>query len=253
MEVTIVRLDNKVAVLTDIESETGRVVVSAFAGAGAHVSGFCSAARSAEIAAAIEGAGTRSVLIEGQPSNPDDAARLVQATLDAFGHIDVLVNGGSTHGRIVGTIFDITDEEFQSQLDADAKAVIVLSRTVIPSMARQGSGSIINVSSVAAPGVKGRAMRSLSKAAMNALTCAMALDHGPDGIRVNALLLGPTMSQQWRNNPAQLQVLESEAALKHLHTSEDVASALLFLASEDSASITGALLPLDAGRSLAQH
>src|SRR6266513_6465317 len=157
MAVTIVRLDNKVAVLTDIESETGRVVVSAFAGAGAHVSGFCSAARSAEIAAAIEGAGTRSVLIEGQPSNPDDAARLVQATLDAFGHIDVLVNGGSTHGRIVGTIFDITDEEFQSQLDADAKAVIVLSRTVIPSMARQGSGSIINVSSVAAPGVKGRA------------------------------------------------------------------------------------------------
>lgn len=247
------RLDKKVVVLTDIESETGRVVVSAFAAAGARVAGFCSGAESAEITAEIVGAGTECVLVEGQPSNPDHAKRLVQETVDRFGRIDVLVNGGSTHGRVVGTIFDITDEEYQSQLDADVKAVIVLSRSVIPTMAKQRAGSIVNVSSVAAPGVKGRAMRSLSKAAMNALTCAMALDHGPDGIRVNALLLGPTLSQQWRSNPEQLKVLESEAALKHLHTSEDVANALLFLASDDSASITGALLPLDAGRSLAQH
>ena len=247
------RLDNKVALLTDIESETGRVVVKAFAAAGAQVAGFCSAARAAEIAADVEGAGARPALVEGQPSDPDDARRLVQDAVDRFGRIDILVNGGSTHGRIVGTIFDITDEEYQSQLDADVKAVIVLSRSVIPIMAKQRAGSIINVSSVAAPGVKGRAMRSLSKAAMNALTCAMALDHGPDGIRVNALMLGPTLSQQWRNNPQQLKVLENEAALKHLHTSEDVASALLFLASDDSASITGVLLPLDAGRSLAQH
>jgi NAD(P)-dependent dehydrogenase (short-subunit alcohol dehydrogenase family) len=248
-----VRVDNKVVVLTDNESETGRVVIRAFAAAGAQVAGFCSAAKRAEIAADVEGAGARAVLVEGQPNNPDDAQRLVQETLDRFGRIDVLVNGGSTHGRIVGTIFDITDEEFRSQLDADVKGVIVLSRTVIPVMAKQGGGSIINVSSVAAAGVKGRAMRSLSKAAMNSLTCSMALDHGPDGIRVNALVLGPTMSQQWRNNPEQRQVLENEAALKHLHTSEDVANALLFLASDASASITGALIPLDAGRSLAQH
>jgi len=248
-----VRLDQKVAVLTDIESETGRVVVNAFAAAGARVAGFCSAAKHGEIAVELERAGAACVLVEGQPSNPDDAHRLVQETLHRFGQIDVLVNGGSTHGRIVGTIFDITDEEYQSQLDADVKAVIVLSRCVIPAMAKQRSGSIINVSSVAAPGVKGRALRSLSKAAMNALTCAMALDHGPEGIRVNALLLGPTLSQQWLNNPDQLRVLESEAALRRLHTREDVANALVFLASDASASITGALLPLDAGRSLAQH
>ena len=247
------RLDDQVILLTDNESETGRIVIRAFATAGARVAGFCSAAKTAEIQADIESSGGEGFLIEGRPSNPADAERLVQDAVDRFGRIDVLVNGGSTHGRIVGTIFDITDEEFQSQLDADVKAVIVLSRSVIPTMATQHSGSIINVSSVAAPGVKGRAMRSLSKAAMNSLTCAMALDHGPDGIRVNALMLGPTLSQQWRNNPEQRQVLENEAALKRLHTSEDVANALLFLASDESASITGALLPLDAGRSLAQH
>ena len=246
------RLDNKVVVLTDIESETGRVVAKAFAAAGANVAGFCSAAKSAEIAAAIETAGARSYLVEGQPSNPDDAQRLVQETLDRFGRIDVLVNGGSTHGRIVGSIFDITDQEFQSQLDADAKAVIVLSRQVIPEMANKG---LIDHQRLfgRVRRVEGRAMRSLSKAAMNALTCSMALDHGPDGVRVNGLLLGPTLSQQWLRNPDQLKVLEGEAALRHLHTNEDVANAVLFFASDESASITGALLPLDAGRSLAQH
>ncbi len=247
------RLDNTVVVMTDIETETGRVVTNAFAAAGARVSGFCSAAASAEITAEVEKAGSSCLLMEGRASNPDDARRLVQQTIERFGHIDVLVNGGSTHGRIVGTIFDITDDEFHSQLDADVKAVIVLSREAIPEMAKRGHGSIINVSSVAAPGVKGRAMRSLSKAAMNSLTHAMALDHGPDGIRVNGLMLGPTLTQQWLNNPNQMKVLENEAALKHLHTNEDVADALLFLASDASRSITGALIPLDAGRSLAQH
>jgi len=247
------RLDDRVALLTDIESETGRVVINAFARAGAQVAGFCSAAKSAEIQTDVEQAGSRALLMEGRASNPDDAKRLVDGAIERFGRIDVLVNGGSTHGRVVGTIFDITDEEFQSQLEADVKAVIVLSRTAIPRMAQSGGGSIINVSSVAAAGVKGRAMRSLSKAAMNSLTCSMALDHGTDGVRVNALVLGPTMSQQWRNNPEQRQVLENEAALKRLHTSGDVADALLFLASDASRSITGALIPLDAGRSLAQH
>jgi NAD(P)-dependent dehydrogenase (short-subunit alcohol dehydrogenase family) len=245
------RLDNKVVVLTDAESETGRAIASAFAAAGANVAGFCSGAKSAEFTAAVEGAGTKAVLVEGQPDNPDDAKRLVQKTVDRFGRIDVLVNSGSTHGRIVGTIFDVTDDEYQKQLDADVKAVIVLSRAVIPEMAKHGGGSIINISSVASAGVKGRVMRSVGKAAMNALTCSMAQDHGADGVRVNGLLTGPMGGPQF--SAEQLKVLESEAALKHLHTRQDEANALLFLASDESASITGALIPLDAGRSLAKH
>lgn len=245
------RLDNKVAILTHIETEPGKTAAKAFAAAGANVAGFCSAAKNAEVTEAVKSAGGKCVLVEGQGSNPEDAERLVKATIDAFGRIDVLVNAGSTHGRIVGTIFDITDQEYQSQLDADVKAIIVLSRAVIPTMAQQHSGSIINISSVASAGVKGRAMRSLSKAAVNALTCAMALDHGPDGIRVNALLTGPMGGPQF--SPEQIQQLQSEAALKYLHTRDDEANAILFLSSDEARSITGALIPLDAGRSLAQH
>ena len=245
------RLDNKVALFTDVESETGRVITRAFGEAGAGVAGFCSPAKSADIQAELERVGAKCVLVEGKPSNPDDANRLVQQTVDRFGRIDVLVNAGSTHGRIVGTIFDVTDEEYQMQLDADVKAVMVLSRAVIPVMAKGGGGSIVNISSVAASGVKGRVMRSTGKAAMNALTKAMALDHGADGIRVNGLLTGPLGGPQF--SAEQLTVLESEAALHHLHTREDEANALLFLASDASTSITGALIPLDAGRSLAKH
>ena len=245
------QLDGKVALMTDVESETGRVIVRTFAAAGANVAGFCSAAKSAAVAADVAAAGRESVLIEGRPSVQADADRLVQETADRFGRIDVLVNAGSTHGRIVGTIFDVTDEEYQMQLEADVKAVIVLSRAAIPVMAKNGGGSIVNLSSVAAAGVKGRAVRSIGKAAMNALTRAMALDHGADGIRVNGLLTGPLGGPQF--SAEQLRVLEGEAALHHLHTREDEANALLFLASDASASITGALLPLDAGRSLAKH
>src|SRR5688500_5906976 len=129
------RSEHQVVILTDIESETGRVVINAFDAADAYVAGFCSAPKRADIEAMLEATGAKHLLVDGQPSNPDDAKRLVQETLDRFGQIDVLVNGGSTHGRIVGTIFDVTDEEFQSQLDADVKAVMVLSRAVIPTMA----------------------------------------------------------------------------------------------------------------------
>ena len=88
------------------------------------------------------------------------------------------------------------------------------------------------------------------KAAVNALTVAMALDHGERKVRVNAVLVGPTLTAELQKRPEQVKRLVEEAALKRLHTPEDVANAVLFLASDDARNITGVLLPLDAGRSL---
>jgi NAD(P)-dependent dehydrogenase (short-subunit alcohol dehydrogenase family) len=78
----------------------------------------------------------------------------------------------------------------------------------------------------------------------------MALDHGPDRIRVNALLVGPTLTAELARRPEQIAQLQKEAALKELHTPEDVAAAVVFLASDDSKHITGVQIPLDAGRCL---
>src|SRR5262245_6810269 len=104
------QVNYKVVVLSDADTETGKFIGAAFAAAGARVAGFCSGAKKEEVAAALKKAGADSVLVEGQPSNQSDAERLVQETVARFGRIDVLVNSGSTHGRIVGTIFDITDD-----------------------------------------------------------------------------------------------------------------------------------------------
>jgi NAD(P)-dependent dehydrogenase (short-subunit alcohol dehydrogenase family) len=78
----------------------------------------------------------------------------------------------------------------------------------------------------------------------------MALDHGPDNIRVNALLVGPTLTSDMLRRPEQVKALASEAALQRLHTPEDVANAVVFLASNEARHLTGVLLPVDAGRSL---
>ena len=241
------QLDGKVALVTGIESETGAAIAQRFAAEGAKV-------------AACVGAGARTPLprrdspesvqtLDGDIRIVSDAERIVAGVLDNYGRLDILVNYGAAR-RVVGTIMDITDEDFDEEMAADLKSVIVLSRAAVPAMAKGGGGAIVNISSIARAGVKGRALRSASKAALSSLTRAMALDHAGQRIRVNAVLIGPTLTADLQARPEQVRQLESEAPLGQLHTPEDVAAAVLFLASDDARRITGALLPLDAGRSL---
>ena len=244
------RLQNKVSLLTGIDSETGRAIAVTLAREGSKISGcYRSSEKAQEALRAIEGVGGTGVLVAGDVSNPTEAEGIVKNTVQHFGRLDVLVNYGAAR-RIVGTIMDISEKDFDEEMAADLKAVISLSRSAIPVMVQGGGGAIVNHSSIAGYGVKGRALRSSSKAALNSLTVAMALDHGHQNIRVNALLVGPTLTAEVRQRPDQLKKLEEDAALKRIHTPEDVAAAVLFLVSDDAKLITGVLLPLDAGRSL---
>lgn len=236
--------------MTGFDSETGQAIAVALAAAGARIAGCCRSAEAGQQSVrAVEAAGGQAVALTGSPAKIADAEKIVQGALERFGRLDVLVNYGAAR-RIVGTIMDITEEDFNEEMAADLKSVIFLSRYAIPAMIRQGGGSIVNLSSIAASGVKGRALRSASKAALNALTVAMALDHGPDNIRVNALLVGPTLTSDMKKRSDDIGPMEQQAALKKLHTPEDVAAAVVFLASEEARRLTGVLLPLDAGRSL---
>ncbi|MBM2811333.1 MAG: short-chain dehydrogenase/reductase [Chloroflexi bacterium] len=244
------RLDGKVAVVTGFESEVGRAIAVRLAAEGASIVGCYGSADKSRVGASTGDAGLESVVeVEGDPSRDADARRMVAAAIEHFGRVDVLVNYGAAR-RIVGTIYDLTDEDFDEELRVDLKGTIVLSRAAIPAMAKTGGGSVINLSSVAAPGVKGRVIRSATKAALNSLTVVMALDHGVEGVRVNALLLGPLAPAGGRGDPKQQADLAKNTALNQINTVEDVAAAVAFLASDDAARITGALIPLDAGRSL---
>jgi meso-butanediol dehydrogenase/(S,S)-butanediol dehydrogenase/diacetyl reductase len=246
----VTRFAGKVALVTAIDAEIGRAIAVALAREGAAIAGCCrSAEQGHETTLGIERIGGKAVLIEGNVARDRDSDLAVKRALDEFGRLDVLVNYGAAR-RVLGTIMEISDEDFAEEMDADLKSVIALSRCAIPAMAKNGGGAIVNLSSIARSGVKGRALRSASKAALSSLTRAMALDHAHQNIRVNAVLIGPTLTSDMRRRTDQVKLLEAEAPLKRLHTPEDVAAAVSFLASDEARSITGALLPVDAGRSL---
>ena len=244
------RFADKVSLVTGIDAEIGRAIAVALAREGAGIVGCCrSRDQGREATVAVERIGGKAILIEGNVARDGDSELAVKRAVDEFGRLDVLVNYGAAR-RVVGTIMEISKEDFAEEMDADLKSVISLSRCAIPVMAKDGGGAIVNLSSIAGWGVKGRALRSASKAALSSLTRAMALDHAHQNIRVNAVLIGPTLTSDMRRRADQVKLLEAEAPLKRLHTPEDVAAAVLFLASDEARSITGALLPVDAGRSL---
>jgi len=243
------KLENKVSLVTGFNSETGRAIAVALAREGSKIAGCCNSSETAQDSlSAVERVGGTAFLVTGDPSDPKDAEAIVKSTVDKFGRLDVLVNYGAAR-RIVGNVMDVTEKDFDEEMRVDLKGLITLSRHAIPALEQSG-GAIVNLSSIAGQGVKGRALRSASKAAVNALTVAMALDHGDRKVRVNAVLVGPTLTADLQKRPEQVKRLVEEAALKRLHTPEDVANAVLFLASDDARNITGVLLPLDAGRSL---
>jgi NAD(P)-dependent dehydrogenase (short-subunit alcohol dehydrogenase family) len=240
-----VSLQGKVAIITDAGSENGAAIATRFLDEGARV-------------AVCRGAGIRAlpmptdlpsaiVRLEGDVCVPADAQRMVDEVVQRFGRLDVLVNHGAG-GRLVGTIMDITRENFDEAMVGDVWSVFALSSAAIPVMQKAGHGSIVNISSIGRTGLKNRPLRSSSQAAVAALTASMAMDHAAEGIRVNGLLLGPTLSKAM---PAeQTAELARRAPLGQLHTPDDVAAAALFLASDESRMITGAFLPVDAGRSM---
>jgi meso-butanediol dehydrogenase/(S,S)-butanediol dehydrogenase/diacetyl reductase len=244
------RLAGKVAIVTGVEQDGGQAVAARFLAEGAKVVGTCRSLQQGQ--QALGDAGDAAVAIEAIPWKAGDAERIVKTAVDRFGRVDILVNSGNNR-RIVGTAFDVTEAEIDEEMAVDIKGTINLAKCVVPVMASGGGGSIINLSSVASVGVKGRLVRSFSKGAVSALTHAMALDHGGDNIRVNSVLQGPHLSAMVRGNPDFRKQLESEAPLGRLFTLEDLAALLVFLGSDESQNITGALIPLDAGRALARH
>ncbi|MEA2638742.1 MAG: hypothetical protein QOF51_136 [Chloroflexota bacterium] len=248
------RLQGKVALVSDIGSAHGVAMVRRFVKAGALVAA-CPAGGEHRTgpAAALTEVPPEVVLLEGDVCAPGVAQRIVDAVADRFGRLDILVNHGAG-GRFLGTILDVSREDFDAAITGDVWSVIALSAAAIPLMTRSGGGSIINITTIGRRGLDGRPLRATGGGALSALTVSMALDHGAAGIRVNALVLGPTQAVEPPTDPEELRALMSQfggrTALGTMHTAEDVAAAALFLASDEARRITGARLTLDAGRSL---
>jgi NAD(P)-dependent dehydrogenase (short-subunit alcohol dehydrogenase family) len=251
-------LGNKVALITGAGAGIGAGIAELFSEAGAAVVIFdINSETAAEMNRKIEK--TRpgsSFAVQGDVSNEDDVKAAVEKAVEKFGRIDVLVNNAGID--VSGVAPEMSSGEWDRVLNVNLKGAFLFSKYAIPHMRGRG-GAIVNISSVhALVSNEGYAAYDASKAGMLAMTRTLALDHGRDGIRVNAICPGyinTPMTEEWfKEQP------DSEATLKQvlafhplgrIGTTRDVAEAALFLASDAASFVSGAYLVVDGAMTVA--
>lgn len=248
------RLMHKTAIVTGGGSGIGRATALAFAREGAKV---CIADRSEDegrrTVAAIEDAGGQAVAITTDVSKHVQVARLIAHAMEMWGRIDILVNNAG-YG-IAGNVVDTTEADWNALMSTNVNGVFFGCKEVIPVMAAQGGGSIINTASaVSVVGIYDRAAYVASKGAIAALTRAMALDHADQKIRVNCVGAGTVESPYYDRlfagspDPDKLRAhLEQRQLMNRLGRPEEIAAAMVFLASDESSFCTGSTLFADGG------
>ena len=240
------KLDNKKALVTGASRGIGRAIVDRFIAEGAEVWGI--GTRTPEdLQSRVKEAGGKFHWITADLSAIESVEEVIKGALVESGGFDILVNNaGITKDNLS---FRMSLEEWQKVLDLNLSAAFIVARTVAREMIRKRSGSIINMASVVGiHGNAGQANYSASKAGLIAVTKSLARETASRGVRVNAVAPGYIQTDMTASLPenAKGAFLES-IPLKRIGTPEDVANAALFLASDDSAYITGQVLPVDGG------
>jgi NAD(P)-dependent dehydrogenase (short-subunit alcohol dehydrogenase family) len=183
-------------------------------------------------------------------SKPASISAAVAETVERFGGIDILVNNAAM--VFFGTALDTTEETWRRMLDINLTGTFLFSKAVIPHMTRRGGGSIVNMSSStgAHDAVSHMTAYVTSKGGVTLLTRAMALDHAGQNIRVNAVAPGPTDTPMVRQNipAAVLDAFVATLPSKRLGRPDEIARAVLFLASDAASFINGAILAVDGGQ-----
>ena len=244
------RLEGKVTIVTGAASGFGRGIAERFASEGAHVVVADRDGEGAErVAAAI---GDRAVAIRADVAAKEDTVAMVAAALK-LGRLDVLVNNaGTTH--VNKPLLDVTEEEFDRIVAVNMKAVFHAAKAVVPEMRARGGGSIITTASTAALRPRpGLTWYNASKGWAVTATKSMAVELAPDNIRVNCLcpVAGETgMLAQFmgEDTPELREKFRATIPIGRLSTPDDMASAALWLASDEAAFITGVALEVDGGR-----
>ncbi|MDG2303244.1 MAG: SDR family NAD(P)-dependent oxidoreductase [Candidatus Binatia bacterium] len=260
------RLEGKVAIVVgagQTPGETignGRATALLYAREGARVLLVDRRIDSAEeTRALITEEGGEAIALAADATNGDDCAHLAQACVEKFGRIDILQNNvGIGHGD--ASVMRLAEADWDHIFDVNLKTVFLASKHVLPIMRAHKSGSIVNISSVAAVAAMPLAAYKTSKAAVNALTQQMAIANAKHGIRVNAIMPG------LMNTPMAIETISKATGIPRdtlieqrdaqvplrgkMGTAWDVAYASLFLASDEAAFVTGAILPVDGGQSV---
>lgn len=244
------RLDGKVALISGGARGQGAAEARLFAREGAKVVlGDVLEVEGTKVAADIAEHGGEAVFVRLDVTKEDDWRRAVNLAVSRFGKLTTLVNNAGILRR--GTVEETTAEQWDLVMNVNAKGVFLGTKYAVPAMRKAGTGSIVNISSVA--GLRGGANSTAytaSKGAVRLLTKSTAIQYGKDGIRCNSIHPGPIetdMIADTMRDPEALAQSVSRVALGRVGKPEEVAACVLFLASDDSSYVSGSELVVDGG------
>lgn len=244
------RLEGKVALIAGGARGIGAAEAKLFAREGASVAvGDVLETEGHQLAEEIAEAGGEVTFFKLDVTSEEDWRAAVRSTLDRFGKIDVLVNNAGIIKR--DHVVETSGEDWDRIMEVNAKGVFLGTKCVVPEMVKAGGGSIVNLSSVAGlVGTPTGSAYGASKGAVCILTKSTAIQYARDGVRANSVHPGPIdtpMMESIKENPRAYQKYIDGIPMGRFGTPEEVANAILFLASDESSYVTGSELVIDGG------
>ena len=237
------------ALITGGTSGIGRAAANKLAQLGIHVIVVGrNAERGEQTVADIRAAGGKADFIASDLRDAASARDVARRAVElGNGHVDILINNAGIFP--FGPTHETTEEAFDSVYALNVKAPYFLVAALAPLMAQRGKGAIVNVSTMVADyGVAGMSLYGSSKAAINLLTKAWAAEYGPSGVRVNAVSPGPTRTEGTAAMGEAIEQLAAQAPAGRPATADEIAEAIVFLATDRASFIYGATLAVDGGR-----